>query len=152
MRVGAFGLLMGVGWLGVGSIRAPLLSAQGPIAYLVAPSSSTQREARRMLRVCRWSDTTAVRDADFVLVVVRSSGSDPMEPSYDSLKWMRDAANSQLNESGAQFRVYLYTIRQDLSFLQSSHQSYDVDGTGALSSLNPPPLSPGPNRLGFFCG
>jgi len=132
--------------------RPPALHAQGPIAYVVAPSAGTQREAQRMLRFCRWSDTTVVRDADFLLVVVRSSGSDPLEPSYDSLKWLRDAANGQLNDSGAQFHVYLYRIRDDLSFLQASHQSYDVDGSGTLGPFELPrhPL-PG-NRFGFFCG
>lgn len=152
MRIVAYGLVVCFGLGGASHVRAPQLSAQGPIAYVVAPSAGTLREARRMLRICRWSDTTAVRDADFVLVVVRSSGSEPMEPSYDSLKWLRDAANSQLNESGAQFHVYLFAIRQDLSLLQTSHHSYDVNGTGALTPVLSPPLSPDPNGLGFFCG
>jgi len=152
MRGVASTIALCLGLIGAGSIGAPLLNAQGPIAYLVAPSASTLREARAMLRFCRWSDTSAVRDADFVLVVVRSSGSQPMEPSYDSLKWLRDAASSQLNESGAQFHVYLYSIRQDLTFLQASHHSYDADGSGALTPYGTPPRSPYPNGLGFFCG
>ena len=152
MRGVASGLAVCVSLFGAGNLRAPRLSAQGPIAYVVAPSAGTLREARRMLRFCRWSDTTALRDADFVLVVVRSSGPDPMEPSYDSLKWLRDAANGQLNESGAQLHVYLYSIRQDLSFLQASHQSYDVNGNGALTPFDSPPRSPASNGMGFFCG
>lgn len=138
--------------IGLGGLRAPLLLAQGPIAYVVAPSAGTLREAQRMLRFCRWSDTTAVRDADFVLVIVRSSGPDPMEPSYDSLKWLRDAANSQLNDSGAQFHIYLYSIRPDLSFLQASHHSYDANDTGSLTPFDPPRRSPNSPSIGFFCG
>jgi len=152
MRGVASGVAVWLGLIGAGNVRAPLLHAQGPIAYVVAPSASTLREAGRMLRFCRWSDTTVVRDADFVLVVVRSSGSQPMEPSYDSLKWLRDEANSQLNESGAQFHVYLYSIRRDLSLLQASHHSYDADGSGALTPLGTPTRTPHPNGFGFFCG
>lgn len=93
-----------------------------------------------------------VRDADLVFVVVRSSGSDPLEPSYDSLKWLQDAASSQLNDSGAQFHVYLYTIRQDLSFLQSSHRSYDVNTSGALTFTGGASLSPLPFWVLYPCG
>jgi hypothetical protein len=119
---------------------------------VIAPSVSTRLEAKRLLRFCRWSDTTVVRDADLVLVVVRSSGSDPLEPSYDSLKWLQDAASSQLNESGAQFHVYLFSIRQDLSFLQSSHRSYDVNSSGALTFPGSAPPSPLPFWVLYPCG
>lgn len=105
-----------------------------------------------MLRGCRWADTTVLRDAVLVLVVVRSSGTLPLAPSYDSLKWLRDAANSQLNDSGAQFHVYLYTIRQDLSLLQSSHQSYDAGPAAALVPPINPALSPDPSESHFPCG
>ena len=131
---------------------AGVARAQGPVAFVVAPSASTKLEARRMLRVCRWADTSVVRDADLVLVVVRSSASEPLSPSYDSLKWLRDAAASQLNDSGAQFHVYLYTIRQDLSFLQSSHRSYDVNATGTLTPPSDAPLSPYPSGILYPCG
>jgi hypothetical protein len=136
-------------WPAVGAGR---VCAQGPVAYVVAPSVSTKLEARRMLRVCRWADTSVVRDADLVLVVVRSSASEPLSPSYDSLKWLQDAASSQLNDSGAQFHVYLYAIRQDLSFLQSSHRSYDVNATGTLTPLSDAPLSPYPSGILYPCG
>jgi hypothetical protein len=131
---------------------AGLARAQGPVAFVVAPSETTRLEARRMLRVCRWADTSVVRDADLVLVVVRSSASEPLSPSYDSLKWLRDAAASQLNDSGAQFHVYLYSIRQDLSFLQSSHRSYDVNTTGTLTPLSGSPPSPYPSAILYPCG
>ncbi|HEV8600060.1 MAG TPA: hypothetical protein VGQ69_11915 [Gemmatimonadales bacterium] len=139
------------GTVGLGSSHSAAL-AQAPIAFVVAPSVSTQLEARRMLRVCRWTDTTLVRDADLVLVVVRSSGTYPMAPSYDSLKWLRDAANSQMNDSGAQFHVYLYSIRQDLSFLQLSHQSYDAGRIAALIPPSDASASPYPSGTLFPCG
>jgi hypothetical protein len=98
-----------------------------------------------MLRLCRWTDTTALRNADLVMVVVRSSSGMPMAPAYDSMKWLRDEANSLLNDSGAQFHVYLYTIRQDLSLLQVSHHSYDVDSGGL-------PATGGRWRWQYGCG
>jgi hypothetical protein len=93
-----------------------------------------------------------VRDADLVLVVVRSSSSDPLAPSYDSLRWLLETANSQLNESGAQFHVYLYTIRPDISLLQTSHQSYDANPSGELLPLGRASPSPYPNRILYPCG
>jgi len=135
-----------------GANSSNAIQAQGPTAYVIAPSASTRLEARRLLRICRWSDTSAVRDADLVLVVVRSSGSDPLAPSYDSLRWLLEAANSQLNDSGAQFHIYLYTIRVDVSLLQSSHQSYDANPSGALLPLGRPSPSPYPNQILYPCG
>lgn len=125
--------------------QAPIPVPQGPVVLVVAPSGSTATEARRLLRFCRWTDTTALRDADFVVVVVRSSSGGPMAPAYDSMRWLRDEANSLLNESGAQFHVYLYTIRQDLSLLQASHRSYDAAGAGFLPGS-------GPLRWQYGCG
>jgi hypothetical protein len=138
--------------LAFGTGRVSVAASQDPIAFVVAPSASTLREARRMLRFCRWTDTTALRSADFVLVVMRSSESEPLRPSYASLKWLRDDAHSQQSELGAQFHVYLYTIREDLSFLQASHRSYDVNPTGTLtlSPTDPPPSDP--TRTVFSCG
>ena len=110
---------------------------RGPIVHTYAPSPSTQREAGRILRFCRWSDTSMVRDADALLVVVRSSGSHPLSSSYDNFKWLRDDASSQLNESGPQFHVYLFLMRPDQGFQQSVHRSYDVvqAGSNAPSDL-----------------
>jgi hypothetical protein len=99
----------------------------GPIVHTYAPSPSTQKEAGRIRRFCRWSDTTVVRDADALLVVVRSSRSDPLSPSYDNLRWLHDDARSLLNESGAQFHVYLFLMRPDHGFRQAVHRSYDAD-------------------------
>jgi hypothetical protein len=117
--------------------QAPIPVPQGPVVLVVAPSGSTATEAKRLLHFCRWTDTTALRDADLVVVVVRSSSGGPMAPAYDSMKWLRDEANSLLNESGAQFHIYLYTVRHDLSLLEVSHRSYDVDGAGVFPASGP---------------
>lgn len=130
------------------AVRAPAQQAvQGPIVYVVAPSPSTDKEAHRIMRFCRWNDTTVVRDADMLLVVVRSSGSTPLSSHYDSLKWLRDAASSQANESGAQFHSYLFTMHADQSLTEANHRSYDVyDGSGQLMDPRVPV-----NRCGFPC-
>lgn len=116
------------------ALAAPLAGqshpAPGPIVHTYAPSASTQREAARIRRICRWSDTTAVLDADALLVVVRSSGPDPLAPSYDSFKWLRDEAHSLLNDSGPVFHVYLYTVRPNQAFQQTAHRSYEADPGG----------------------
>ncbi len=136
MRIHAAALLFSL--LPIAAARAqpttqtPVPVPQGPVVLVVAPSGSTAAEAKRLLHFCRWTDTTALRDADLVMVVVRSSSGMPMASAYDSMKWLRDEANSLLNESGAQFHIYLYTIRQDLSMLEVSHRSYDVNNFGGL--------------------
>jgi hypothetical protein len=112
-------------------VAAQSQPVQGPIVHTYAPSASTQREAARIRRICRWADTTAVLDADALLVVVRSSGPDPLAPSYDSFKWLRDEAHSLLNDSGSQFHIYLYAIRPNQRFQQTAHRSYDADPGGA---------------------
>jgi len=124
---------------------------QGPAAYVIAPSASTRLEARRLLRICRWTDTSVVKDADLVLVVIRSSASFPLASSYDSLRWLLEAANSQLNDSGAQFHVYLYTIRPGISLLESSHHSYDANPSGTILPPNEA-ASPYPSRILYPCG
>ena len=108
-------------------------AVQGPIVYVVAFGSSPAAEAGRILRICRWTDTTALRDADAVLVVVRSSWGQPLDHNYDRLKWLRDDAASQLNDSGAQFHIYLFSItRKDLSLHEVSHRSYDAENPGGF--------------------
>lgn len=120
--------------------------APGPLVYVVATSPSTQKEARRLMRFCRWTDTTALRDADMVLVVVRSSGSTPLASFYDSLKWLRDEANSQMNDSGAQFHAYLFSIRQNLALDEANHRTYDVESGISGADLRSPRY-----RFGFGC-
>ena len=129
--------------------RAQASRPQGPLLYLIAPGPSTQREAGRLFRLCRWTDTTVARDADAVVAVVRSSSGNPLAWSYDSLKWLRDAASGQADESGAQFHVYVYVFTPEgPEHLQGvSHRSFDVNAGGVLTLLGQPPPVTGP-----WCG
>lgn len=110
-----------------GGLEAQTHGPQGPLVYVIATSPSTQREAGRLMRFCRWSDTTALQDADMVLVVVRSSGSTPLHSFYDSAKWLVDDVSSQLNDSGPLFHTYLYSIRKNLSLDETNHRSYEAE-------------------------
>jgi hypothetical protein len=141
--------------LGIGVVlavvRAPAAPAQsygppGPLVYVVATSASTQKEAGRLMRFCRWNDTTALRDADMVLVVVRSSGSNPLNSFYDSAKWLVDDASSQANESGSLFHTYIYSIRKNLSLDQVNHRTYEVESGISEQDLRGPRY-----RFGFGC-
>ena len=130
MTPGFAGLAVILALVPVAPLTGQSQPAQGPIVHTYAPSGSTQREAARIRRVCRWTDTTAVLDADALLVVVRSSGPDPLAPSYDNFKWLRDEAHSLLNDSGPLFHAYLYMIRPNQGFQQAAHRSYEVDAGG----------------------
>lgn len=128
-------------------IAAQTQAPQGPLVYVIAPSPTTAKEAQKIMRLCRWTDTTALRDADMVLVVVRSAGSTPLASFYDSLKWLLDEAASQLNESGAQYHTYLYSIRQNLSLDEANHRSYDAKGnSGDVLDIRLPRY-----QCGFAC-
>ena len=124
-------------------VRAQSQPAPGPIVHTYAPSASTQREAARIRRLCRWADTTAVLDADALLVVVRSSGPNPLATSYDNFKWLRDEAHSLLNDSGSLFHVYLYVVGPNQRFQQSAHRSYEVaPGGGSTDPLGQVRVNP----------
>ena len=118
----------------------------GPLVYVIATSPSTKKEAGRLMRFCRWNDTTALKDADMVLVVVRSSGSTPLHSFYDSAKWLVDDASSQLNESGPLFHTYLYSIRKNLSLDETNHRSYEAESGISEADLRGPRY-----RYGFGC-
>jgi hypothetical protein len=133
--------------------RAQAPRTLGPLIYLIAPGPSTQKEAGRLFRLCRWADTTVARDADAVVAVVRSSSGNPLAWSYDSLKWLRDAANGQGDETGAQFHVYIYVFTPEgPEHLQAvSHRSFDVNAGGVLTLLGQSP--PGTSTwCGWGCG
>ena len=141
--------------LSLGALAALLLPAElpgqssgpsGPLVYVIAPSASTRREAGRLMRFCRWSDTTALRDADMVLVVVRSSGSNPLKSFYDSAKWLVDDASSLLNESGPLFHTYLYSVRKNLALDEANHRTYEAESGISEADLRGPRY-----RFGLGC-
>jgi hypothetical protein len=76
---------------------------------VIAPSVSTRMEAGSILaRLGRHE--TALRDASGILVVVRSMLFNPLSSSYDSIKELQEAAESQLNISGENFHIYIYSL------------------------------------------
>lgn len=142
--------LLGIGAMALLALPAELPAQSngpsGPLVYVIAPSPSTRREAGRLMRFCRWSDTTALKDADMVLVVVRSSGSTPLHSFYDSAKWLVDDASSQLNESGPLFHTYLYSIRKNLALDEANHRTYEAESGSSQADLRGPGY-----RFGLGC-
>lgn len=66
------------------------------------------------------------KQADRVLVVVRSSLYDPLRYSYDSYGELKMDAESQLNIARPNYHIYIYTIFDDLSVLQTEHESFSA--------------------------
>jgi hypothetical protein len=93
---------------------------------VIAPSVSTRMEARAILARLGWHETT-LRDASGILVVVRSMLFNPLSWSYESIKDLQEAAEFQLNISGENFHIYIYSITPDLGVTQVKHTSYKAD-------------------------
>ena len=94
--------------------------------YVIAPSVSTSMEARSIRQRNNWTDTTDVRKADAILVVVRSALFNPLNDRYDSLKELEKDADNQLNIAGSKFHIYLFQLQSDLSVSQAKHTSYEA--------------------------
>jgi hypothetical protein len=93
---------------------------------VIAPSISTSWEARDIMRRKRWFESS-LKDADSILVVVRSGLLFPLFHSYDSVGELREDAEGQLNITGNNFHVYLFDINSDLSVSEINHQSYAAE-------------------------
>ena len=93
---------------------------------IIAPSVSTSMEARQIMRKNGWIESS-LRDAQAILVVVRTMLSNPLNYSYDSIKELQDGAETCLNITGENFAIYLYEIGSDLSVSQSKHVSYKAE-------------------------
>jgi hypothetical protein len=81
--------------------------------YVVADSVSTSMEAHRIIRQKRWTEVP-LRQAYNALVVVRSTLNDPLNYSYESVSELKKDAGGQMNISGDNFVVYLYSLDEDL--------------------------------------
>ncbi len=99
---------------------------RGEKVAVIAPSISTSREARAVLRENGLIETS-FRDADAILVVVRSGLLFPLNYRYDSVKKLERDADMQLNISGRRFHVYLFQFNQDLSVSEIYHDKYDAE-------------------------
>ena len=96
---------------------------RGLSVAVIAPSVSTSMEARAVLARQGWSQTN-LRNADGILVVVRSMLFNPLSYSYRSIGDLQHDADTQLNISGENFHIYLYQINDDLGVTQLKHSSY----------------------------
>lgn len=101
-------------------------TGRGLGVYVIAPSVSTSMEARSIRMKKGWVESS-LRQADAILVVVRSMLFNPLDYSYDSVKELEDDADSQLNISGENFHVYIYSIDDDMEVSQEKHISYKAD-------------------------
>jgi hypothetical protein len=104
-----------------------VIFASGEKVAVIAPSVSTSIEARSIIGKNKWIESNP-READFILVVVRSSLSLPLNISYDCYKELRDDAEGQLNISGRNFCVYLFQLNDDdLSLIEIKHTHYKAE-------------------------
>lgn len=103
----------------------PVKPGSGGVAT-IAPSVSTSMMAREVLAKLHASEV-GFRYADAVLVVVRSTLSNPLLPSYGSVCDLQKDADGQLNIAGPNFHVYLYTMDDNLRVTQTGHQSFPAD-------------------------
>ena len=111
--------------LAVTSVAAAQSGAPTNVA-VIAPSVSTRMEASAILARFGLQETS-LRDASGILVVVRSMLFNPLSSSYDSIKELQEAAENQLNISGENFHIYIYSISPDLAVSQVKHTSYKAE-------------------------
>lgn len=102
------------------------VQAKGEKLAVIAPSVSTSMEARAIMRRNGFVEST-LREAQGILVVVRSMLFNPLNYSYNSIKELQDDADMQLNISGENFHIYLYQINDDLGVTQIKHGNYKAD-------------------------
>jgi hypothetical protein len=92
---------------------------------VIAPSVSTSMMATKLIAEKGWIETNP-KTADFLLVVVRSSLSDPLNGSYEDYGELKRDAEMQLNLIGPKFHVYLYKMDDNLRCVQTDHTSFDA--------------------------
>jgi hypothetical protein len=107
-------------------IQYGTVHARGEKVTVIAPSVSTSIEARAIMLRLGWIETN-LREAQVILVVVRSMRYEPLGQIYGSHKELQEDANKQLNINGPDFHVYIYRINDDLSVTQIRHTSYEAD-------------------------
>ncbi len=93
---------------------------------VIAPSVSTSIKAREILAGSHKAESP-LRRANKILVVVRSSLYNPLRFSYETVCELKEDAGRQLNISGPQYHIYIYSMDDDLRVTQDSHQSASAD-------------------------
>ncbi len=79
-----------------------------------------------MLAKLGWHEV-ALKGADGIMVIVRSSLSYPLSSAYDSIQDLKDDAEGQLNISGPKYHVYIFTITDDLGVDEVKHIQYEAN-------------------------
>jgi hypothetical protein len=112
--------------LGVQSQSQVRNTLAGSRVAVIAPSISTSMMARTIARELHLLETPLKR-ADHVLVVVRSSLSDPLRFSYETECELKQDAESQLNIAGPKFHVYIFALDDDLRASEEAHKSFPAN-------------------------
>ena len=92
---------------------------------VIAPSISTSMKAREIRLKMHWQEVEP-KNADYILVVVRSELFYPLQMSYDSYGELEDDAENQLNISGSNYHIYIYYLENDLSVTEIDHKSFEA--------------------------
>jgi hypothetical protein len=100
--------------------------AAGERVYVIADSISTSMEAQRILYRQRWT-AVPLRRAQFALVVVRSELEMPLMGFYSSVAELKEDAEMQLNITGSNFVVYVFTLDDDLRPTELKRIAYPAD-------------------------
>lgn len=95
-------------------------------------SISCSRLARHIMRLNKKSESS-LRDADVILVVVRSTFNNPLDSSYDSTGELKEDVEGCLNIAGSNGHVYVYQIDDDLKVEQIFHSGFEW--TDSLDNL-----------------
>lgn len=103
-------------------IVAKLTAPKTQQVAVIAPSLSTAAKARSIMQSLKLTEVSP-KDADIILVVVRSLLYYPLSPSYDSYRDLQRDAENQLNISGPTYHIYFYEHLGDLTVRELKHIS-----------------------------
>lgn len=103
-------------------IVAKLTAPKTQQVAVIAPSLSTAAKARSIMQSLKLTEVSP-KDADIILVVVRSLLYYPLSPSYDSYRDLQRDAENQLNISGPTYHIYFYEHLGDLTIRELKHIS-----------------------------
>ena len=92
---------------------------------VIAPSVSTSMKAREVRYQMKWQEVLP-KCVDYILVVVRSGLSFPLQMRYDSYNELKDDAENQLNISGSNYHIYLFYLEKDLSVTEVDHKYFEA--------------------------
>ena len=124
-RAGGLDILLGISQ-GLAQISQDYQNSQGSASVddsgvaVFADSISCVEVARKVLSKLRLH-SVPLRQADSIIVVVRSELNDPLRLSYESVSDLMCDSKMQLNISGSICSVYRFSINEDLSSRQLGH-------------------------------